>query len=83
VYDCWCMLQGGLHVFAQFVVQNRCDAILRACLMVGVGLLWYYWNSFSFIKVVLFGKVICSRVVMFTSSNWCRYLQFRFAVMVG
>jgi hypothetical protein len=83
VYDCWCMLQGGLHVFVQFVVQNRCDVILRAFLMVGVGFLWYCWNSFSFIKVVLFGRKIYSRVVMFSSINWCRYLRFRFVVMVG
>jgi hypothetical protein len=41
VYDCWCTLQGGLHVYVQFVVQNSCDAIFRAFLMVGVGFLWY------------------------------------------
>jgi hypothetical protein len=30
VYDCWCMLQGGLHVSVHVEVQNKCDAILRA-----------------------------------------------------
>jgi hypothetical protein len=30
------MLHGGRHVSKQLVVQNRCDAILRAFLMVGV-----------------------------------------------
>jgi hypothetical protein len=36
---CCCMLHGGWHVTAQFVVQNRCVAILSAFLMVGVILL--------------------------------------------
>ena len=39
VNACWCMLHGGWHVTVQFVVQNRCDAILSAFLMVGVILL--------------------------------------------
>jgi hypothetical protein len=41
VYDCWCMLQGVLHASVHMEVQNRCDAILRAFLTVGVGFLWY------------------------------------------
>jgi hypothetical protein len=82
VYDCWCILQGVLHVSMHMEVQNRCDAILRAFLIVGVGFLWYCWNSFSFIIVDLFGRVICSSVVMLNRSNWCRYLRFRLAVML-
>jgi hypothetical protein len=77
------MLQGVLHVSVHMEVQNRCDAILRAFLIVGVGFLWYCWNSFSFIIVDQFGRVICSSVVMLNSSNWCRYLRFRLAVMLG
>jgi hypothetical protein len=50
---------------------------------VDVGFLWYCWNSFLFIIVVLFGRVICSRIVMFNNSSWCRYLRFSFVVMVG
>jgi hypothetical protein len=52
-------------------------------LIVGVGFLWYCWNSFSFIIVDQFGRVIFSSVVMLNSSNWCRYLRFRLAVMLG
>jgi hypothetical protein len=52
------------------VIQNRCHAILSAFLMVGVDFLWYCWNSFLFIMVVLFGSVSCSSVVMFSSSSW-------------
>jgi hypothetical protein len=65
----WCMLHGGWHVSTQLVVQNRCDAIFSAFLMVGVGFLWYCWNSFSFMMVVLLGSVICSSVVMFSSNS--------------
>jgi hypothetical protein len=50
--------------------------------MVGIILLWYCWNSFSFMMVVLFGSVICSSVVMLSSSSWCRYFLFRFGVIV-
>jgi hypothetical protein len=60
-----------------------CDAILRAFFIVGEGFLWYCWNSFSFIIIVLLGRVIYSNVVMFSSNNWCRYLRFRLAVMLG
>jgi hypothetical protein len=35
VKACWCMLHGGWHVAAQFVVQNRCDPIFSIFLMVG------------------------------------------------
>jgi hypothetical protein len=77
------MLHGGWHVIAQFVVQNRCDAILSVFLMVGVILLWYFLNSFSFMMVVLSGKVICSNVVMFSNNSWCRYFRFRLGVIVG
>jgi hypothetical protein len=77
------MLHGGRHVSRQLVVQNRCEAILRAFLMVGVIFVWYILNSFSFMMVVLLGSVICSSVVMFRSNNWCRYLQFRLVVIVG
>jgi hypothetical protein len=62
-------------------VQNKCDAILSFFLMVGVILLWYCWNSFSFMMVFLFGSVISSSVVMLSSSSWCRYCLFRFGVM--
>jgi hypothetical protein len=54
------------------VVQNKWDAILSAFLMVRVIFLWYCWNSFSFMMVVLLGSVICSSVVMLSSSRWCR-----------
>jgi hypothetical protein len=83
VNACWCMLQGGLHVLRQLVMQNRCDAIFSAFLMVGVVFLWYCWNSFSFMMVVLLGSVICSSVVMFNSSSCCRYLRLRFGEIVG
>jgi hypothetical protein len=83
VKTCWCMLHGGWHISVQFVVQNRCNAILSAFLMVGVILLWYFYNSFSFMMVVLFGNVICSNVVMFSSSSWCRYFWFIFGVIMG
>jgi hypothetical protein len=63
------MLHGSWHIFVQFVIQNRCEAILSAFLIVGVILLWYYWNSFLFMQVVLFGSVICSSVVMLSSSS--------------
>ena len=63
--------------------QNKCDAILRAFLIVGVGFLWYCWNSFSFIIVDLFGRVICSNIIMFNNSSCYKYLQFRLAVMLG
>jgi hypothetical protein len=53
----------------QFVIQNRCDAILSVLLIVGVNFLWYCWNSFSFMMVILLSSVICSRVVMFSSSS--------------
>jgi hypothetical protein len=33
--------------------------------------------------VVLLGNVICSSVVMFSSSSWWRYFRFRFGVIVG
>jgi hypothetical protein len=56
-------------VFVHVEVQNRCDAILRVFFIVGVGFLWYCWNSFSFIIVVLFGRVICSSVVMLNRSS--------------
>jgi hypothetical protein len=26
---------------------------------------------------------ICSSVVMLNNSNWCRYLRFRLAIMLG
>jgi hypothetical protein len=71
VYVCGCMLYGGRHVSTQFVVQNRCDAILSAFLMVGVILLWYCLNSLLFMRVVLFGSVNCSSEVMFSSNSWC------------
>jgi hypothetical protein len=77
------VLQGVLHASVHVEVQNGCDAILRAFLIVGVGFLWYCWNSFSFIIVVLFGRVICSSVVMLSNRSCCRYLQFRVAVMLG
>jgi hypothetical protein len=83
VNACWYMLHGGLHVSRQLVMQNRCDAIFSAFLMVDVVFLWYCWNSFSFMMVVLLGSVICSSVVMFSSSNCCRYLRLRFGVIVG
>ena len=83
VYVCWCMLHGSWHVGAQFVVQNICDAISSAFLMVGVILSWYFLNSCSFIMVVLFGSVICSSVVMFSRRNWWRYFLLRVGVMVG
>jgi hypothetical protein len=51
------------------VIQNRCEAILSVFLMVEVILLWYCWNSFLFMMVVLLGSVICSNVVMFSSSS--------------
>jgi hypothetical protein len=59
----------GWHVTVQFVIQNRCEAILSVFLMVEVILLWYCWNSFLFMMVVLLGSVICSNVVMFSSSS--------------
>jgi hypothetical protein len=37
----------------------------------------------EFIIVDLFGKVICSSVVMLNNSNCCRYLRFKLAVMLG
>jgi hypothetical protein len=52
IYDCWCVLQGILQVFVHMEVQNKCDAILRAFLIVGVGFLWYCWNSLSLICLV-------------------------------
>ena len=39
MYDCWCILQGYLHVSAHMEVQNRCDAILRVFFIVGVDFL--------------------------------------------
>jgi hypothetical protein len=83
VNACWCILHGGWHVIIQFVVQNICDVILSTFLIVGVILLWYCLNSFSFMIVVLLGNVICSSVVMFSSRSWWRYLRFRFGVMAG
>jgi hypothetical protein len=65
------------------VVQNRYDEILSAFLMVGVILLWYCLNSFSFMMVFLFSNVICFSVVMLSSSSWSRYFRFRFGVIVG
>jgi hypothetical protein len=76
------MLHGGWHVAAQFVVQNRCDAILSAFLMVGEILLRYCRNSFSFMMVVMSGRVICYNVVMFSRRSRCRYFLFRFGVIV-
>jgi hypothetical protein len=63
------MLHGGRHVSKQLLVQNKYDAILSPFLMVGVIFLWYFWNSFSFMMVVLLGSVICSSVVMFSRSS--------------
>ena len=63
--------------------EKMCDAILSAFLMVGVILLWYFFNYFSFIKVVLLGSVNCSNVVMFSSSSCRKYFLFRFGVIVG
>jgi hypothetical protein len=77
------MLHGGLHVSRQLLVQNICDAILSAFLMVSVGFTWYCWNSFSFMIVVLLDSVICSSVVIFSSNRCCRYLWFKFGVIVG
>ena len=68
----WCMLHIGWHVIVQFVMQNIHSAILSVFLRVGVILLWYCLNSFSFI-IVLLGSVICSNVVMFNNSIWWRY----------
>jgi hypothetical protein len=80
---CGCMLYGGRHIFVQFVLQKRCDAILSAFLMVGVILVWYHLNSLSFMMLVLLGSIICSSVVMFSSCSWWRYLRLRFGVIVG
>jgi hypothetical protein len=77
------MLHGIWQCSVQFEVQNRCNAILSVFLMVGIILLWYCWNSFSFMMVVLFGSVICSSVVMLSSSSRCRYFLFGFGVIVG
>jgi hypothetical protein len=77
------MLQCGLHVYVQVKVQNKYDVFLRAFLIVGVGFLWYCWNSFLFIMVVLFAKVICLSMVMLSSSSWFRYLRLRLAVILG
>jgi hypothetical protein len=62
------MLHGGWHISVQFMIKNRYDAILSAFIMVGVILLWYCWNSFLFMMVVLLSSVICFSVVMFRSS---------------
>jgi hypothetical protein len=79
---CGCMLHGGWHISVQFVLQKRCDASLSAFLMVGVIFVWYCLNSFSFMMFVLLGSVICSKVVMFSSSSCWRYLRLRFRVIV-
>ena len=41
VYDCGFVLHGGPQVFVHVEVPNKCDAILRIFLIVGVGFLWY------------------------------------------
>jgi hypothetical protein len=80
---CGCMLHGGRYISVQFVLQKRCDASLSTFLMAGVIFEWYCLNSFSFMMFVLLGSVICSRVVMFSSSSCWRYLWLRFRVTVG